>query len=438
MREQRVGITGLGVISSAGIGVDALWTAALGAKQCVGPVELFDASAFPTTVAAEVKDFSARKFVPKSYRKAVKVMARDIEIAVAAADLAVRDAGIVTRGTDSENVNIDPRRFGCNIGAGLISTDLDELGSAINTAVVDGKFDLKVWGDSGMNNLMPLWLLKYLPNMLACHVTIIHGAEGPSNTITCGDASGHLAVGEASRVIERRNADIAIAGGAESKVNPMGMLRQVLLNRLSADRADQGGACRPFDAGHDGTIAGEGGGLVILEDVERAESRGARIYAEVVGFAAACDPAGIDVAKPNAGGLDLAIERAIADAGIWPDDVDVIVAHGTGVGAEDICEAGAWRSALGDAANTKPAVAITGSIGSLFAGAGGVEIALAAKVLAEQKIPPTANFSTAARGCELSFSSLAREGERELRYAVTGAFSVGGQSAACVLKRYKA
>ena len=436
MREQRVCITGLGVISSAGIGVDSLWDAALDAKQCIGPVELFDASAFPTTVAGEVKDFSARKFVPKSYRKAVKVMARDIEIAVGAADLAVRDAGIVTRGTDSENVNIDQSRFGCNIGAGLICTDLDELGSAITTAVVDGKFDLKAWGDHGMNNLMPLWLLKYLPNMLACHVTIIHGAEGPSNTITCGDASGHLAIGEACRVIQRCSADIVVAGGAESKVNAMGMLRQVLLNRLSADRADRLGACRPFDADHDGTVAGEGGGLVILENVERAESRDARIYAEVVGFAAACDPAGIDVEKPNAGGLDLSIKKAIADAGICPDEVDVIVAHGTGVQAEDVCEVAAWRNAMGDAANAKPAVAITGLVGSLFAGAGGVEIALAAKVLSEQTIPPTVNFSTAATGCELSFSSSVREGE--FRYAVTGAFSVGGQSAACVLKRYEA
>jgi len=437
MPERRVGITGLGVVSPAGIGAAALWEAMLGAKCCAGPVERFDASAFPATIAAEVKDFSARQFVPRSYRKAVKVMARDIEIAVAAADLAVRDAGLVTRGVDPANTNVDSTRFGCNIGAGLICTDLDELGSAVNTAVVDGRFDLKAWGRGGMNNLMPLWLLKYLPNMLSCHVTIIHGAEGPSNTITCGDASSHMAVGEASRVIERGCAEIAIAGGAESKVNPMGLLRQALLKRLCTDRNNHvGGACRPFDAEHDGTVVGEGGGLVILEDIERAESRGPKVYAEVAGFAAACDPAGIEVQKANAGGLDLAIQRALADAGISPDEVDVIVAHGTGVAEEDLCEARAWRSALGEAAHARPAVAVTGSIGSLFAGAGGVEIALAAMMLAEQKIPPTANFSAAAQGCELSLSSSVREGE--LRYAVTGAFTVGGQSAACVLKRYEA
>lgn len=426
-----VAITGLGVVSSAGVGeqfADGLMTGRGG----VGEIDLFDATGFDCHIAGQIEDFSARKFVPKSYRKAVKLMARDIEIAVAAADQAVRDSGIVTRGLDPAATNIDPKRLGCKIGAGLICTDLDELGSAVNTAVVDGKFDLAQWGRVGMDNLTPLWLLKYLPNMLACHVTIIHGAEGPSNTITCGAASSHLAVGEAAKTIARGAADAIIAGGAESKLNPMGLLRQSLLDRLCKTGNDApADACRPFDVGHDGTVIGEGGGMFVLERTDRARRRGARIRAEIVGFGAACDPGGVEVTIPTAGGLAVAVSRALADAGITPGQVDLIVAHGTAVPGEDICECRAWRDALGPAVENIPAVAVTGMIGSLFAGAGGAQLAAAALALDSQTVPPTRNFDSCAEACGLSLSGQPRQ--REIKYAVSGVFSIGGQSAALVL-----
>ncbi|MBL7132637.1 MAG: beta-ketoacyl-[acyl-carrier-protein] synthase family protein, partial [Phycisphaerae bacterium] len=186
MADRRVVITGLGAACAAGVGIEQFWQSLLDGKQCIRRIDLFDPSKFPSQIGGQMTGFSARKFVPKDYRKAVKVMARDIEIAVAAADLAVRDSGLVTRGMEGA-MTVDPKRLGCNVGSGLICTDLNELGSAVNTAAVDGKFDFKVWGSSGMENLTPLWLLKYLPNMLSCHVTIIHGAEGPSNAITCGE-----------------------------------------------------------------------------------------------------------------------------------------------------------------------------------------------------------------------------------------------------------
>ena len=280
MGEHRVAITGIGVVSPAGIGRDEFWQSILEGRRCVRRINAFDASKFPSSIAAQLDGFSARKFVPKDYRKAVKVMARDIEIAVAAADLAFRDSGIVTRGIAADSTTINPKRLGCNIGAGLICSDLDELGSAVNTAVEDGRFDIRKWGSSGIDNLTPLWLLKYLPNMLACHVTIIHGAEGPSNTITCGDCSGLLSAAEAGSYVARGLVDAAVAGSAESKLNPMGLLRQALLKRLCTTRNEEPEtACRPFDAAHDGTVIGEGGGLVILEDMDRARSRGATIYA---------------------------------------------------------------------------------------------------------------------------------------------------------------
>jgi len=437
MDERRVAITGLGAVTPAGIGAEALWGALHEGRRCLRRIDAFDPARFPCPIGGQIDDFSARDFVPKSYRKAVKVMARDIEIAVAAADLAFRDAGLATIGTDPEAPALASERLGCNIGAGLVCTDLDELGVALTTAVDDdGSFSLARWGRSGMTNLTPLWLLKYLPNMLSCHVTIIHGAMGPSNCITCGDASGHLAVGEATRLVARRGADAAIAGGAESKLNPMGLMRHTLLKRTCASwDGDPAAGCRPFDARHCGTAVAEGGGLLVLEALDAAIARGARVYAEVAGFGSACDPAGIDVESANAGSLDLAVRRALADAGVEPGDVDLIVTHGTGVPDEDRCEARAWRAALGDAVESTPAMAITGAIGSLFAGAGGAELAAAAMAVHHQTVPPTVNHETPAKGCGLRFLSEPRQMKVDI--AVTAAFSVGGQCGACVLRRVK-
>ncbi|MBN1556166.1 MAG: hypothetical protein JXA11_15605 [Phycisphaerae bacterium] len=434
MLDRRVAITGLGVVTPLGVGMDETWSALRDARGGVTEISLLEPGHFPCKIGGQLLDFSARNFVPKNYRKAVKVMARDIEIAVAAADLAFLDSGLVTRGLEGKGEpTVDSKRLGCNIGAGLICTELNELGTAVNTSVTDGKFDFKTWGTSGMNNLTPLWLLKYLPNMLSCHVTIIHGAEGPSNCITCGDASGHLAVGESALYIRRGAADVVIAGAAESKLNHMGLLRQGKLQRLCTTRNDQpAAAVRPFDADHAGTAIGEGGGLLILEDMEYAKHRGARIYAELVGFGAACDAQAIDVLRPTSGHLGLAVKNAVSSAGITPDDIDAIVTYGTGVPGEDAVEAAAWREALGERASEIPAVSFTGATGTMFAGASGVQLSVAAKCLAEQVIPPTVNFTRPAEGCAMNFAPETRP--VKMRHVVTGAYTVGGQSGACVLK----
>jgi 3-oxoacyl-[acyl-carrier-protein] synthase II len=270
--------------------------------------------------------------------------------------------------------------------------------------------------------------------MLSCHVTIIHGCEGPSNCITCGDASGQLALGEAARYIRRNVADAAIAGGAESKLNPMGLLRQPLLGRLVTDRNDQPQtACRPFDAGHNGTAIGEGGALLVLEDADRAKGRQASIYAELAGFGAACDPAGIDVTRANVGNMAMAVRSAMRDAGIGPEQIDLIAAHGTGVPGEDALEAAAWHEALGGRASDVPAFSVTGGLGQTFAGGGAIQTAMAAIAIQRGTIPPTVNHEQAAEGCELNLSSEPRTAD--LRYAVSASFGVGGQSAAVILKK---
>ncbi len=290
---RRVVITGLGAISPHGLGAPAFWNALLEGKSSVASLTRFDPASFASRVAGAIPPFKTTEFVPKSYRKATKIMARDIELAVLAADFAVRDAKLATKGVLEASgdkllaegfTRPDPARVGCNIGAGLICADLDELTQAMVQAKnPDGSFSLAKWGrsedpgkTSGMDNLTPLWLLKYLPNMLACHVSIIHDTQGPSNTITCGQASAGLALAEACRTIQRGAADLALVGGCESKLHPMGLLRWSLLGRLTtASNDNPSAACRPLDATAAGTVLAEGGAVLVIEELERARQRSA-------------------------------------------------------------------------------------------------------------------------------------------------------------------
>src|SRR5580692_3965575 len=267
---RRVVVTGIGVICPIGIGSGEFWENLLSGRIGVRRIAAFDPSGFPSQIAGEVPAYKIGDYVPKSYRKATKVMARDIEMAVVAADDAFKDAGLKSKAY-TETPDFDGKRFGCNIGAGLISVDLNELTVALHSARNGDQLDLRKWGNEGMTQLTRLWLLKYLPNMLACHVTIIHQLKGPSNTITCADAAAHLAIGEAFRTIQRGDADLAVCGGTESKVQPMGLLRQVLLKRLNeSNNESPGDAVRPFDADARGSAVAEGGGLLILEEYDRA------------------------------------------------------------------------------------------------------------------------------------------------------------------------
>lgn len=442
---RRIGITGVGVVSPFGVGIDALWAGLVEGRSAIGPIRAFDASGFPCRLAGEVQGYSARDLLPKHYRKATKVMARDTELAVGIAKLAVEDAGLVTRaslGEDGQGTTSYPGdRVGCQIGAGLIAAETEELTSALATAVADGTFSLKVWGESGLSNLQPLWLLKYLPNMLACHVTIIHGAEGPSNTITCGEASGLLSLGESARVIERGAADVCFSGGAESKVNLMGLLRQTFAGRAGETGSAVVGTdvVRPYAPGSIGVI-GEGGGILMAEALDSARSRGARVYAEVAGFGAGCSswPPYVPEGERAAGvemsgdGLELAIRRALKDANLEPGAIDAIVPQASGTELEDRAELGALRAVFGDRLGSIPAVTLTPNIGNACAGAGAMAAAVGAKVVAEQRLPACLNGPGAA------WAGSSGGGPASIGAVLVCSGSLGGQNAAAVLARPKA
>jgi len=429
---RRVVISGIGIVSPVGIGAKAFWQNLLAGQVGVRRIQRFDPSGFPSQVAGEVPAYKIGDFVPKSYRKATKVMARDIELAVVAADDAFKDSGLRSKAY-TESPTFDSKRFGCNIGAGLLSAELNELTAAMHTARDGNKLDLEKWGREGMSQLTPLWLLKYLPNMLACHVTIIHELKGPSNTITCADASSHLAIGEAFRTIQRGDADLAICGGAESKVNPMGLVRQCLLKRTSNTKNDTPAeAVRPFDADATGLAIGEGGGLLILEEYERAKSRGAKIYAELAGFGASQDTHKITDPDPTGHSYAQAIKKALADAGVGAGEIGCLVPHGLGIAAFDRAELAGLRVALGGALEKIPFAPVKAQIGNLAAGCG-VDAAAAVLALQTGQIPPAINTRKPIDGVKLNVAGESRSAA--VNVSVSTVYSLGGQNAALVFRK---
>ncbi|MFQ5490548.1 MAG: beta-ketoacyl-[acyl-carrier-protein] synthase family protein [Phycisphaerae bacterium] len=441
---RRVVITGLGLATPIGLGVDAVWDAMVNAVSGIKPIQAFDASGLACSVGGEVPAFKMTDFVPKNYRKSTKVMARDIMIAVVAAYHAVKDAGLKTkclidRGEVEAPPNLDSTRFGANIGAGSICADLRELACALATAVDENRnFSLTRWGQEGMGNLTPLWLLKFLPNMLACHVTIVHDAQAPSNTLTCGEASSHLAVGEGFRTVARGDADVCICGGAESKINPMGMIRPYLLDRLVPDgRFEAGRSCRPFSADRTGCVPAEGGGLIILEDAEHARSRGARIYAEVAGFGASANTHDWKTPDPAGTGISLAVKNALHDAEATPGDIDLIGTFGSGIGDYDDSELAALNAVFGPHLAQMPALATKGAVGINGAGNGAIDIALAAKAIQHNTVPPSVNTDNPGPACPLKLNS-AEPYDAPVGKVVSLAYALGGgQNAALVLKRFQ-
>lgn len=445
----RIVITGLGVVSPVGLGAVETFEALVEKRSSVGRISAFDPGRFSSQIAGEVQRVEVKDYVPKSYRKATKVMARDIELAVIAACLAVKDAGIKTkclvdRG-EADVIDVDSTRFGANIGAGLICADINELAGALATAAqrpdnpADRGFSLKKWGSEGMNNLTPLWLLKFLPNMLACHVTIVHDCQAPSNTITCGEASSHLAIGEAFRTLERGAADICICGGAESKINPMGLIRQSLLDRLVTDANDSPQtACRPFDAGRRGTVISEGGGLLILETLDRAKNRGARIYGEVIGFGASVNARHWLNPQDDGRALALAMSKALDDAGVKPAEVGLVNLAGIGSVQHDAAEAAALKSVLGAAAARVPVLATKGAIGNNGAGSGAIDLAMMTLAMHRGIVPPSLNTDQIDPACGLS---VVHGDPTDCRAGVglcaASALS-GGQTAALVIRRFSA
>lgn len=435
MTSAGVAITGTGSISPLSVDSSGMWSGLCEGRCGIGRIKSFDASGFSCQLAGEVPDFKVRKYVPRRARKSVKLMCRDIELAVVASFEALNDSGLVTRGIDEEHPNVEPTRMSINLGAGLISCDLEEIAPAVAKSVTDGKFDIQKWGREGLEDLTPLWLLKYLPNMLACHICIIHDIQGPSNTITCAEAGGLLAIGESAQLIFRGDSDISLAGGAEAKVNPIVMTRQCLLKRATDKHNDDpAGACRPFDAQASGSVFGEGAGMVVLEDIQRARERGSKIYAEIAGVGQSQTiNSAYEHLEPTGEGVQTAIEKAMEDARIKPEDLDLIIPHGTGIPEDDLAEAGGIEAALGDAVGRIPVFPTKSMLSTTGAASGALDVIAAVCAMRDGKIPAARNLKNRADGCNLNI--ITKPIEKDLDYVLCCNYTYGGQTAAVILKK---
>ncbi len=434
---RRVVVTGTGATSALGLTADELWDGLLGGHCGIKRIQAFDPIEFPCNLAGEVPDSKIRKCVPKTHRKATKLMSRDIEISVIAANDAVESSGLVTKAIDPENTTITPTRTAISFGAGLISCDIEEIAPSVEKAVTDGQFDIRKWGTDGLQSLTPLWLLKYLPNMLPCHIGIIHDIQGPSNTITCGEVASHIAIAEAVEMIARNDADVALGGGGEAKVNPVVMMRQCLHHRVATDSNDAPEkACKPFDANATGSIFGEAAGVLILEELEFAKARNAAIAAEIVGTASS-NSLNTDCTHLEQDGksLQVAIRKALKEADITPDQIDLIIPTGTGIATDDKAEAAALKAVFGSSIKSISVWPIKSMVSHTGAAAGAIDLIVAVRAIEHQKIGPAANFDTPADGCELNIATGATD--KEINYALCCGYSFGGQTAAIIIKKYE-
>lgn len=437
MSTRRVVITGVGAITPLGLTSGELWDGLCEGRCGIDTIKAFDPSGFPCSLAGEAPEYQIRDYVPKSYRKATKLMSRDIELSVVAAYEAFQISGLVTKAFDPDNVTLIPERTAISFGAGLISCDLEEIGACAALSVTDGKFDIQKWGKQGLEALTPLWLLKYLPNMLPCHIGIVHDIQGPSNTITCGEAAGYIAIAEAAEMITRGDADVALGGGGEAKVNPIIMIRQCLHQRSTMKRNDDpAGACRPFDKDASGAVFGEGAGVVVLEELETAKKRGATILAEVIGSTSSHSlNHGYVHLEPDGKGLAIAICGALNEAGISPEKIDLIVPTGSGIPDDDKAELAGLKAVFGERLKDVSIWPIKSMVSHTGAASGAIDVVAAALAVRHQKIGTAKNFTAAVDGNELNVSAEPRE--KEIKYALCCGYSFGGQTAAIVLKKYE-
>ncbi len=385
--ELEVVITGLGVVSPIGIGLDAYWASMRERRSGVRPFSLLQGTEMPVRFGGEIADFDAKQYVTP--RKSLKVMSREIQTGFAAASFAMEHAGLGPQA-------IDPDRFGVVYGCEMLYGPLDELMDAYQRCKVDGTMNPQLWADHFMTNIYPLWMLKYLPNMTACHVGIAHDARGPNNTISHGEVSSLLAMIEATHVLQRGQADVMIVGGCGSRLNLVPILYRSDSN-LSHREHDPTRASRPFDAQRDGLVNGEGAAAFILETRDHAERRGATVWATIRGSGNSYE-ADLPSQPANGAAIRRSIAQALAESQLEARDIGHVNAHGVSTVAGDQREAQAIRDCLGEVPVTAP----KSFFGHLGAGSGAVEMLASILAMHYDEVPITLNYETPDPACPVN------------------------------------
>jgi 3-oxoacyl-[acyl-carrier-protein] synthase II len=408
MTKRRVVVTGIGPVTPVGIGLKAFWDGLVSGHSGGGDVTLFDASEFPVRTACEVRDFDPTAFMEP---KAIKRTDRAVHFAIASAKLAWEDAG---------TPQVEPSRT-----AVVVSTGIGGLTTMLAQT--------RILFDKGPGRVSPFLVPAMMPNASAGQVAMEMGFTGPNTCIVTACAAGAHGVGEGYRYIVDGLADVCLAGGTEAVITPLSMAGFAQMQALSR-HPDGATASRPFDAERDGFVLGEGACVLVLEEAERAEARGARVYAEVAGYGASADAHHITAPEPQGAGAVLAIEATLADAGEPPEAVDYVNAHGTSTPLNDASETRALKKVFGDHAYKVPISSTKSMTGHMLGAAGAVEAAVSALAISEGVIPPTINYENPDPECDLDY--VPNEARKvDVRLALSNSFGFGGQNAVLALRR---
>lgn len=412
--ENRVAITGLGAITPIGIGKENFWSALIAGKNGIGRITRFDPTDYPCRIAGEVNDFNPDDFIDK---KESKRMDRYTQFAVAAAKLAVEDSGLNLE-------SVDRNRFGVFIGSGIGGME-----------TLHNQYE-KLF-DKGPSRISPFFIPMMIANMSAGQIAIEFKIHGPASCIVTACASGTDCIGDALRVIQRGDADLMLAGGTEAAISPAGVAGFCSMKALCFDHNDEPEhASRPFDKNRSGFIMGEGSGIVLLENLEYAQKRGAHIYAVLSGYGRTADAYHITSPAPHGEFQGLCMQRALEDAGLKPEQIDYVNAHGTSTHLNDACETEAIKTIFGEHSKKLAVSSIKSMTGHLLGAAGGIECIATVLTIERGIIPPTINYETQDEGLDLDYVPN-QSREQKVDKALSNSFGFGGQNACIALERFE-
>jgi 3-oxoacyl-[acyl-carrier-protein] synthase II len=419
-------VTGIGCINPMGHDVETVWAGLKEGKSGVGYTTIFDATTFPTRISAEVRNWDISRIGEDPI--VWKNRGRHTCFAAGAARQAVDSSGIL----DSQ---LDPERFGVYLGSGEGSQDFFSFADMMSVALANGQFDLERFIKRGLDMLNPAAELEQEPNMPAGHMAAMFDARGPNFNCLTACAASSQAVGEATEIIRRGDADVMLSGGAHSMIHPLGVTGFSLLTALSQRNDEPTRASRPFDRLRDGFVIGEGAAMVVLEDYERAKRRGAPIFAEIVGYGATADAYRITDIHPQGRGAIACMRMALQDAGLSPDDVHYVNAHGTSTSVNDRVETVACREVFGARAGQVPISSTKSMMGHLIAAAGVTELIVCMMAMRDQVLPPTINYENPDPDCDLDYIPNAARPAR-CDVALNNSFGFGGQNITLIARRF--
>jgi 3-oxoacyl-[acyl-carrier-protein] synthase II len=412
LTRRRVVVTGLGIVSPVGNSVEAAWEAILAGRSGIGPITRFDAAAFPVRIAGEVRDFDVTHYLPARDARRMDVF---IHYGMAAGIQAIQDAGLEAHPADAE-------RIGISIGSGIGGLPMIEETREIYAA-------------SGPRKISPFFVPGSIINMISGNLSILYGYQGPNIAMVSACSTGTHSIGDAGRLIEYGDADVMIAGGAESTVSPLGLGGFCAARALSTRNDDPATASRPWDKDRDGFVLGEGAGVMVLEELEHARARGARIYAELAGFGMSADAHHMTAPCEDGSGAARCMANALKNARVEAHEVGYLNAHGTSTPLGDVAETLAVKRAFGEHAKNLVVNSTKSMTGHLLGAAGGIEAVFTVLALRDQVSPPTINIFTPGEDCNLDYCpNQARP--LKLEAAISNSFGFGGTNATAVFRRF--